>query len=129
METIILGNGVQKIPKAYKATSQKNYIYLIQVLGDPKFPNKIVYKIGTTCNIIQRMKQHLAKYKCKKIILLWISPLYSIHTALRVEHKFVREVKQSDWKHIPQDRFFVPEGVEEIIIRVRKDWVVKIGEG
>ena len=115
-----------RIPTPKTAGSQKNYIYLIRIDGDAKFPGQAVHKIGTTCNIMRRMKEHLRQYQSKRISLLWVSSLYSIHTALRVEHKFTTSLSESDWQYIPKDRFILPNGVKKIIVRVRKEWEISV---
>ena len=70
-----------KIPKKFKEWDRKGYIYFIQI-GDSKNHK---FKIGTTCNIIQRMKQHLMNYK-ESIYILWISPAVSVYTTLGVSN-------------------------------------------
>lgn len=105
----------QKIP-----TKTGDYLYFLKI-GENR-----MFKIGTSNNILRRMKEHL-KYYEENIRILWISPKYSKYTTLRIEDKqkgYWREFE--DWEYVNNDRFIIPEKVEEITITVRKDYKIKI---
>lgn len=108
----------QKIPK-----KKGDYLYFIRI-GDSK---DRVFKIGTTNNIMIRMKQHQDYFK-KDIYILWISPTYSKYTTLRIEdrQKAWWIEHQADWQYIKNDRFIIPEFVKEIAIKVIKEYKILI---
>lgn len=97
-----------------------DFVYFIRI-GDKK---DNLYKIGTTNNVIRRMKQHERYYK-KKVEILWISPAYSKYTTLRVEDKTIQKWKQLEgFEYIRNDRFIINPEIHSVIIKVRKEWTV-----
>ena len=103
-----------------------NFLYLIQI-GLPKNGQRLI-KIGTTNNIKRRMSEELRQYK-ENIKILWISPCYKKFTTLRVEQK-TKDIWRSvdDWEWVPNDRFLIPDKVEELRVVVRNEFVVKVGQ-
>lgn len=111
-----------KIPKVYKEWDRKGYVYFIQI-GDKKNRK---YKIGTTCNILQRMIQHLNNYK-ESIYILWVSPAVSVYTTLRIEDNFIlSHMQNEDFSYIPNDRFIISEKITEVAIKIKKEYVISI---
>lgn len=102
------------------------YLYFIRLLN--RRTREPTYKIGTTKNILRRMKEHLREYSFEyDIQILWISPSYSKFTTLRVEHKTKEKWKHMEgWQHIREDRFKIPSFIQEIKITVRKDYIIQI---
>lgn len=98
-----------------------NYLILIHSNNDK---TKII-KIGTTNDINRRMYEHLGYYK-KDITVLWISPHYSKYTTLRIEDKTKNELKSRGYKWIRNDRFEVPNELNEIVIKVKKEYHIRI---
>lgn len=96
----------------------KQYIYLMQI-GEPK---ERVFKIGTTNDIDRRIKEHKRYYK-KDVRLLGYIAVKSEYTTLRVE-KQTKELWKTfeDWQYIRNDRFIIPESVNKVIIKVRKNY-------
>jgi len=86
-----------------------------------------LHKIGTTCEMLDRMKEHLRNYH-EDIYIYFISPSYSKWTTLRVEDRMKEEWKKAGWQYLRNDRFIIPEGIDQIIIKVNKDWLVNLGE-
>lgn len=105
-----------KIPKAFLDEREKGYIYFVRV-GRGR-----LYKIGTTCDIIRRMKEHCKAYK-EEIFILWISPTISKYTSERVEFRTKRNwLLLSDWEYLKNDRFIIPPDVQEITIPIKKKY-------
>lgn len=106
----------QKIPK-----KKGDYLYFIRI-GDEI---DRVFKIGTTNNIMVRMKQHQDYFK-KSVYVLWISPTYSKYTTLRIEdrQKAFWIEQQTNWEYIKNDRFIIPKDCHEIIIKVIKEYKI-----
>ena len=75
---------------------------------------------------MRRMKEHCAKYK-EEIYILWISPNYSKYTTLRIEDR-----QKDYWKtlegftHVPNDRFYFPEWITSITIKVKKEYKIDL---
>lgn len=111
--SVIAKNDI-KIPKG-------DCIYFIKI-GDTK---DRLFKIGTTNRLKDRMKEHIDSYK-KDIEILFISPKYSKYTTLRVEDRTKELFKQLGYDYIRNDRFIIPPQVEEITIKVRKEYIVKL---
>ena len=102
--------------------TNKEYIYFIRI-GEPA---QRLFKIGTTNNIDRRMKEHKRSYK-EDIEILGIIPLTSRFTTLRVEERTIEKWKTFDgWIYKRNDRFIIPEDVQQITITVRKDYVFNI---
>ena len=99
------------------------YNYLILIHSDNQKIKLI--KIGTTNDIARRMYEHLGYYN-KDITILWISPHYSKYTTLRVEDNTKNNLKSSGYKWIRNDRFEVPKELNEIVIKVIKEYHIRI---
>lgn len=106
-----------KIPQEIKKGAHKGYLYFLQI-GDKKNRK---FKIGTANNIIRRMKEHASYYK-EPIYLLWVSPVYSKYTTLRIEDRVKDYWKANfpDWEYIENDRFLIPEHYVKVKIKVKK---------
>lgn len=99
---------------------KSDYIYFIRIGAKPDR----LFKIGTTNNVERRMREHRKKYG-KPIEVLWISKPYSKFTTLRVEEETKRRWRELDkFQYIRNDRFVIPENVNQVTIKVRKEWVV-----
>lgn len=106
-----------KIPKIYGEFDEKSYLYFIKVNG------QVYHKVGETCNIIQRMRQHCKSYNVTEITILWISPALSAYTAKRIETRVIKEWQQrKGWEYKRNDRFVIPNDVTEITIPIRKNY-------
>lgn len=106
------------IPKAFVDEDEKGYIYLITI------GKKIYPKIGTSCDIMRRMTEH-CKYYQEPIYIQWISPALSKYTTLRIEQRMKKIWKIFDeWEYIKNDRFIIPEDVEKITIKIKKEYEV-----
>lgn len=99
------------------------YNYLILIHSN-NTKTKII-KIGTTNDIARRMYEHLGYYQ-KDITILWISPHYSKYTTLRVEDITKNNLKSCGYKWIRNDRFEVPKELSEIVIKVKKEYRIRI---
>lgn len=72
------------------------------------------------------MKEHLRGYKCD-LTLLWISPIYSKYTTLRVEDSNIRSFREKiDWHYIRNDRFKIPKDVRKVVVKVRKEYHIQL---
>ena len=108
-------------------TKEGDYIYFIRLV--PVFDGKPRYKIGTTNRPLQRLKEHLKNYHYEfNIEVLWFSPRYnSVETTTRVERRMIKFWSEFlGWEYIPNDRFILPDDVDEVVIRVRKDYPIRI---
>ena len=122
----------RRVPK--RVPNTKSYLYFIKVEGAEKpglakQPN--FYKIGTTCDLLRRMKQHKsgsAGYKAKKITVLWVSQPLTNKNALSAEARFLRKVKaKRGWRRIPKDRMTLPQDLLQVnITTVRKLHTVRV---
>jgi hypothetical protein len=109
-----------KIPKEFTENDLKGYLYFIRI-GDA---NNRKYKVGTACNIIQRMLQHCRDYK-EQIYILWISPIYTKYTILRLEDKTkIKWKRKKAFEHVPNDRFIIPKSYQSVIIKVKKEYLI-----
>lgn len=97
-------------------------IYCLQI-GEPVNGVKVI-KVGTTNDILRRCKEHLLYYK-KNIKVLWLSPIVSKYTTLRVEDK-TKEKWAENYKYIRNDRFEMPETVKKLTIKIRKEYEFSI---
>ncbi len=85
-----------------------------------------LHKIGTSNSLMRRMKDHLRSYE-QDIYILWISPIYSKWTTIRIEAKHIEKwAKENNWEYVRNDRFIIPENVEKISIVVRKEWTFSL---
>lgn len=119
METI-------KLPKRKqnkKTGNDYQYVYFIRI-GKPS--NRL-FKIGTTCEPIRRMKEHAKNYQAE-ITVLWLSPpLLSRYTTLRVEDRMREQWKKLEgWGYERLDRFYIPKNVKTISIKIKKEYSFKI---
>ena len=104
------------------AKRNKHYIYFVRI-GEP---SARLFKIGTTNNMDRRMKEHKRYYK-QDIEVLGVIPVTSEYTTLRVERDTkAKWIEETDWEYMRNDRFIIPEEVEEITIKVRKEYKIKI---
>lgn len=104
------------------AKRNKHYIYFIRI-GEPA---ERLFKIGTTNNMDRRMKEHKRYYK-KDIEVLGVIPVTSEFTTLRVERDTKEKwIAETDWEYMRNDRFIIPEGVESVTIKVRKEYKINI---
>lgn len=113
-------------------TKQAQYNYVIQV-GDADKDGDRVIKIGTTNNMLRRMKEHEKYYADKdtktkaNIYVLWYKEVKSKYTTLRVEDENKEEWKGNlNYKYIRNDRFVVPEWVDKINVKIRKNYEVNL---
>ena len=105
-----------------KQNMKKDFVYFIQI-GEP---SERLFKIGTTNNMKRRMREH-EKYYGKKVVVLWQSPAYSKWTTLRIEDKMKNQwIEEGIFEYLRNDRFLIPEKVKEVMIKVRKEYVVSI---
>ena len=115
-----------KVPKEgiNKRTGKKNeYLYFIRI-GEP---SDRLFKIGTTSRPAKRMKEHEDYYKAD-ITILWFSPaLSSKYTTLRVEDR-MKDIwkKLEDWTYQRNDRFKIPNNVNTITIKIKKEYLIEI---
>lgn len=113
-------------------TKQAQYNYVIQVGQTDNNGNRVI-KIGTTNNMLRRMKEHEKYYANKEtkekedIFVLWFKEVKSKYTTLRVEDE-----NKEDWKgnlnyiYIRNDRFIVPSWVDKINVKIRKNYSVNL---
>ena len=100
----------------------KDHVYFIRIGAR----DANLYKIGTTNNIERRMHEHERKYK-QPIEVLWVSPPYSKYTTLRVEDTTKEKWRaQSGFHYIPNDRFVIEPSINQVKIKVRKEWTIDI---
>lgn len=100
----------------------KDHVYFIRIGAR----SENLYKIGTTNNIERRMHEHERNYK-KPIEVLWISPAYSKYTTLRVEDSIKEQWRALDgFQYIPNDRFVINPSINQVKIKVRKEWMIDI---
>ena len=110
-----------------KSTSKENaknkeYIYFIRI-GEPA---DRLFKIGTTNNIKRRMSEHKRTYQ-KDIEILGTIAVTSKYTTLRVEENMISEWKnKKGWVYKRNDRFIIPEDVQSISIKVRKEYIINL---
>lgn len=98
-----------------------DYIYFIRIGGQ----KSRLYKIGTTNNVKKRMAQH-RRYYGTEVEIIWVSPAYSKWTTLRVEAKMIDLWKTLEgFEHIRNDRFVISPEINQVVIKVRKDYVVE----
>lgn len=110
-----------KVPKEIKKGVHKGYLYFLQIGSNENRK----FKIGTANNIMRRMREHAAYYK-EPIYLLWVSPVYSKYTTLRIEDR-VKDFWRAnfpDWVYIENDRFLIPRGYNTVKIKVRRIYEV-----
>jgi hypothetical protein len=112
------------IPRPFSEDDKKGYIYLCLIRDNAT--GRVWLKVGTTCNIMQRMTRHRYTFQ-SDIIILWISPAVSKYTTLKVEDEFKDFTKNHlEWEYVPQDRFFMPENTLQIEVRIRKTYIIDL---
>lgn len=101
-----------------------NCFYMLQ-LGDKE---EHYYKIGTTKSIERRMYEHLGSERCgnRDILILFVKSCASIQAAERLENQVRQQLIDLDYYHLPNDRFEIPEGVQEIEITIKKKYIVHL---
>lgn len=100
----------------------KYYVYFIRI-GEPA---DRLFKIGTTNDLKRRMGEHKRTYK-KDVEILGTITLTSEWTPLKVEKKMIEKWKtETDWKYLRNDRFIIPDEVDEVTITVKKDYKIKL---
>lgn len=108
--------------KLPKKSERGEYVYVITI----HYPDRNVFKIGTTNDIRRRIYEHLGSYK-EDITICWISPHYSKYTTLRVEDRNKDRYKQNiDLGYIRNDRFSYPIAINEVIVKVKKEYRVPL---
>jgi hypothetical protein len=123
----VLREGV-KIPTRVYATEQKGYVYLIRVenSANEKLP-RLFHKVGTSVHPARRLLQLAREYKAERIVVLWISPQYAESTYRRLEWHIKDVVSAMEGSTmIPLDRFVLPNNVDEISFKVRKEYTVVV---
>lgn len=125
MDTIYNWKDRKILSKVSIPKKKGDYLYFISFPEEKKDGKKLV-KIGTTNDIIRRMKEHQKDYNTT-ILIEWISPAYSKWTTLRVEDKMKKlwiEKQLGEW--IRNDRFLIDESIKNIVITVKKDYSFEI---
>ena len=103
-------------------TKSGDYLYFLRV-GEP---DERVFKIGTTNRPLDRLKEHLLFYKTN-LEVLWFSPTYSKYTTLRIEDRQKNNwIENMSWEYLRNDRFRIPPDVDEIVIKVKKEYTIKL---
>ena len=106
-----------KIPK-----KEGDYVYFIQI----GTVNERLFKVGTTNNVLRRMKEHNKYYK-KDIYILWVSPCYSKYTTLRVEDNTKKIWSTlAGFTYKRNDRFIISPIVTKVEIKVRKIYEIAL---
>jgi len=103
----------------------KDYCFYILQLGDPA---ERYYKIGMTDNLTRRMYEHLGNksYDNREITVLFAKPCASKYAAERIEDNVREYLKELGFEYKRNDRFIIPEEVDKIIVKVKKEWVVNL---
>lgn len=103
-------------------TKSGDYIYFLRIGG----PNSELHKIGTTNRPLERLQEHLRYYETD-VEVLWFSPTVSRYTALRIEDRQKKYwIDLGEWDYINNDRFIIPSYVEEVVIKIKKEYKVKL---
>ena len=72
------------------------------------------------------MGEHKRTYK-KDVEILGTITLTSEWTPLKVEKRMIEKWKtETNWKYLRNDRFIIPDEVDEVIITVKKDYKIKL---
>ena len=100
------------------------YFYLLEIGKHKKSirPNaetvERALKIGITNNMERRLKEHKYKYQTEDREILFISEPETREQAKKMEDRNRKKMKgKMEW--IPQDRFFKPKELKEIILERR----------
>jgi len=114
---IYLNKKYKKIPK-----NDGYFIYFIQIGS----PSNRLFKIGTTNNLLRRMREH-CKYYNNDIALIWYKKVKSKYTTLRTEDSNKNYwIKNTDWDYQKKDRFVIPEPIEEVTIKIKKKYCIPL---
>lgn len=109
----------KKLPKK---SERGEYVYLITI----HYPDKNVFKIGTTNNVERRIYEHLGNYK-EDITVCWVSPRYSKYTTHRVEDRNKDTYKKNvSLGYIRNDRFSYPIELDEVMVKVKKEYKIPL---
>lgn len=120
MECIYNGRKYRVFSRVTIPKREGNYVYFLRIGSE----SNRKFKIGISNNIMRRMVEH-CKYYGEEIYILWISPCYSKYTTLRVEDtNKERWIRETIWEYIENDRFIIPESVDKITIKVKKEYEV-----
>lgn len=119
----IYNGRIHRVYSKVKVPEKKGqYLYFIRVGA----PEKRLFKIGTTDDIMRRMVEHCGKYR-EEITILWVSPNYSKYTTLRMEDKHIDLWKTFEgFQYIKNDRFIIPACITSVTIKVRKEYKIKL---
>ena len=113
------------LPNGQKQKNGKDYqfVYFLRI-GEPE---ERLFKIGTTNNPRRRMLEHERTYK-KPVTVLWLSPkLRGRFTSLKVEEDTKEDwIANKNWEYLRNDRFIIPEDVQQIKITIKKDYFVQL---
>lgn len=125
METIYNWRDRKILSKVPIPKKKGDYLYFIS-FPDERTEEKKLVKIGTTNDIIRRMKEH-QKYYNTTILIEWISPAYSKWTTLRIEDRMKKFwIEKPFWQWVRNDRFLIPNSISKITITVKKDYSFEI---
>lgn len=122
---IFLNKKYRKLPKA---DGKHYYIYFIQVGS----PFKRVFKIGTTNDLLRRMKEHSRNYgtddQKEDIAIIWFKKVKSKWTTLRIEEETKTKWIENEptWEYIRNDRFVLPNLINQVSIKIRKNYSVNL---
>lgn len=113
------------LPVAQKQKNGKDfqYAYFLRI-GDPQ---ERLFKIGTTNDPRRRMLEHERAYK-KPVTVLWLSPkLRGRFSALKIEEDNKEKwISEENWEYLRNDRFVIPENVNQVKITIKKDYFVQL---
>lgn len=103
-----------------------DFIYFVRLIN--RESGDIEYKIGTTNDLMRRLKEHIRYYKYRyDIEILWVSPPCSKYTTLRIEDRQKKWwIENTEWEYIRNDRFRIPNTVKEIVITIKKDYIIEM---
>ena len=125
METIYNWRDRKILSKVPIPKKKGDYLYFIS-FPDERTEEKKLVKIGTTNDIIRRMKEH-QRYYNTTILIEWISPAYSKWTTLRIEDRMKKFwIEKPFWQWVRNDRFLIPNSISKITITVKKDYSFEI---
>ena len=100
------------------------FLYFLQI-GEVKNGIRRV-KIGTTNNMMRRMKEHSRSYD-EDIYVLWCKRLSSKWTTLMKEDSNKEFWKQyTNWTYKRNDRFDIPADLDSVQIKIRKIYEIPL---
>lgn len=113
------GSIYSRVPIPKKAG---DYVYVIRI-GDIGMR---LFKVGTTNNVLRRMREHNRYYKMD-ITILWVSPCYSKYTTLRVEDNTKKKWSElQGFVYKRNDRFIINKEITKVEIKVRKIYEITL---